>query len=202
MPKETFYNLDEPKRKKILNAAIKEFTDNELHKARVSNIIKEAHIPRGSFYQYFEDLDDLYYYVIDGVFDNIFYEGKKHAELTRDIFEYAELTFEIDLNGYMNDKRHKFIMNVLKSIGSNVEYLEHHNNKRREYIMSVMNRMDLSNIRYHSDLDKIQLYELLQNIKRIVIQKSLMTNMTKDEAKDLLRWHLDILKHGLLSKGD
>ena len=200
MPKETFYNLDDGKRKKILNAAIKEFTDNELHKARVSNIIKEAAIPRGSFYQYFEDLDDLYYYVIDGVFDNIFYEGRKHAELTNDLFKYTELTFEIDLNGYMNDKRHKFIMNVLKSIGSNVEYLEHHNNKRREYIMTVMNNMNLSGFRFTTDLDKIQLYELLQNIKRIVIQKSLMTNMNKEEAKELLRWHIDILRHGLLKQ--
>jgi AcrR family transcriptional regulator len=200
MPKDTFNNLDETKRKKILNAAIKEFTDNELHKARVSNIIKEAHIPRGSFYQYFEDLDDLYYYVIDGVFDNIFMEGKKHAEMTSDLFRYTELTFEIDLNGYTNDKRHKFIMNVLKSIGTNVEYLEHHNNKRREYIIDIMNRMNISDLRVSTENDKIQLYEFLQNIKRMVIQKSLMQNMSKEGAKDLLSWHLDILRHGLQKK--
>lgn len=199
MPRDTFYNLDEKKREKIMDAAIKEFTEHELHKARVSNIIKEADIPRGSFYQYFEDLDDLYYYVIDGVFDSVFLEGRKHAELTDDLFLYTELTFEIDLDGYMNDKRHRFIMNVLKSIGSNPEYLEQHNIKRKEYILTVLEKMDLSNLRIHDEDDLVQLYEFLQNIKRIVIRKSLITHSNKEEALALLRWHLDILKNGLLT---
>lgn len=200
MPKETFYNLDNVKQKKIMDAAIKEFTENELHKSRVSNIIKEADIPRGSFYQYFEDLDDLYYYVIDGVFESIFFEGRKHAEMTNDLFDYIELTFELDIDGYMNDKRHRFIMNVLKSIGSNSEYLEQHNNKRREYMVSVLSKMDLSKFRKMDEDEQIKLYEFLQNIKRIVIQKSLMTNKSKQEAQALLKWHLDIIKCGLLDK--
>jgi len=200
MPKETFLNLDEAKRTKIMDAAIKEFTEHELHKARVSNIIKEADIPRGSFYQYFEDLDDLYYYVIDGVFDSVFYEGRKHANITNDIFRYTELTFEIDLEGYLNDKRHRFIMNVLKSIGSNPEYLEQHNIKRKEYIMSVLEKMDLSNLKIKNEDDLVQLYEFLQNIKRIVIRKSLMSKKSKSEAMDILKWHLDILKTGLVNK--
>ena len=36
-----------------------------IEKALISNIIRDAGIPRGSFYQYFEDIDDAYYYVIN-----------------------------------------------------------------------------------------------------------------------------------------
>jgi len=200
MPRETFYNLEKGKKDKIIGAAIKEFTEFELHKARVSNIIKEAKIPRGSFYQYFEDIDDLYYYVIDDVFNKIFDEGYKHTKLTNDIFEYVEMTFEVDMEGYQNDKRHKFIMNVLKSIGSNVEYLEHHNNKRETYIQGVLDQMDLSKLRVTTKEDKIRMYEFMQNIKRMVIQKALMKNLSSQETKDLLKWHLKILKHGLLKE--
>ncbi len=200
MPRETFFNLDNEKKEKILLAAIKEFTNNELHKSRVSNIIKEAGIPRGSFYQYFEDLDDLYYFVIDDAFDKIFYEGYKNTELTNDIFKYTELTFEVDITTYMNDNRHKFIMNVLKSIGSNVEYLEQHNKKRRQYIMDVLKQMDLSNIKIKKTEELIKLYELLQNFKRIVIQKSLIRQLSKEEAQDLLKWHLNIIKNGVIIK--
>ena len=72
MPKDTFFNLENEKRDKIKAAAKAEFLANPLRKARVSNIVTEAGIPRGSFYQYFEDLDDLYYYIVEEVFNEIF----------------------------------------------------------------------------------------------------------------------------------
>ncbi|AIO18949.1 putative HTH-type transcriptional regulator YvdT [Candidatus Izimaplasma bacterium HR1] len=201
MPKETFSNLDENKKNIIIDAAIKEFTENELHKARVSNIIKEAGIPRGSFYQYFEDIDDLYYFVIDLTFDEIFTEGYKHSEMTNDLFEYIRLTFDVDYNAYANQKRHRFMKNVFKSIGSNMEFIEHHHNRRKDYIITILNRMDLSDIRIGNEIDElVRLYEFLQHIKRSVIQGALMKNLTFEAARKELDWHLDILKHGLLKE--
>ena len=200
MPKDTFHNLENNKKHKIIQAAIQEFTDNELHKSRVSNIIKMADIPRGSFYQYFEDIDDLYYYVIDQVFDDIFQEGREHAKQTNDLFEYTRRTFEIDMDGFLNDKRHKFIMNVLKSIGSNVEYLTHHNTKRVEYIRSIMKQMDLSGYRMKSGDDQVRLYEFIQNIKRNVIQKMMMTGSSKETARADLNWHLELIRIGLVKQ--
>ena len=61
MPKQTFFNLPEGKRKTLMNAAEKEFARVPLAKASISNIIKDANIPRGSFYQYFENKEDLYF---------------------------------------------------------------------------------------------------------------------------------------------
>ena len=202
MPKETFHNLEFNKKHKIIQAAIQEFTDHELHKSRVSNIIKMADIPRGSFYQYFEDIDDLYYYVIDQVFDDIFQEGRQQARQTDDLFEYARRTFEIDMDGFLNDKRHKFIMNVLKSIGSNVEYLTHHNTKRVEYIRSIMQQMNLTEYRIFSADDQVRLYEFIQNLKRNIIQKMMMTGASKDSARADLNWHLDLIRHGLVKQED
>ena len=65
MAKQTFLNLPKDKQKKIFNALKKEFSSVPLKDALVSNIIKDAEIPRGSFYQYFNDIEDAYYYVID-----------------------------------------------------------------------------------------------------------------------------------------
>lgn len=200
MPKETFYNLEEQKKKTIIDAAKIEFTDNELHKARVSNIIKEAGIPRGSFYQYFEDIDDLYYYIIDDSFDEIFKEGYKHSERTNDIFEYIKLTFEVDYHAYSNENRHRFMKNVFKSIGANIEYIQHHNNRRNDYIQTVLGRMDLTKIRINDEKELVKLYEFLQHIKRQVIQGTLMKNLSFEEAKNELEWHLEILKYGLLKE--
>lgn len=65
MPNETFFNLPEPKRNRILTIAIEEFARNPYDVASISNIVREAGIAKGSFYQYFEDKQDLYRYLIE-----------------------------------------------------------------------------------------------------------------------------------------
>lgn len=61
MPKNTFYHLPEKKQQRLLDAASIEFSRSTLKDASIANIVKLAEIPRGSFYQYFEDKEDLYY---------------------------------------------------------------------------------------------------------------------------------------------
>lgn len=65
IPTQTFINLSEEKKKRIVNAAVKEFSTRRFTEAKLSNIIKEAKIPRGSFYQYFIDKMDLYKHIFD-----------------------------------------------------------------------------------------------------------------------------------------
>ncbi len=64
MPTKTFYNLKKAKQDRITNSAIDEFQDKIYEQVKLSEIIKKASIPRGSFYQYFKDKDDLYLYLI------------------------------------------------------------------------------------------------------------------------------------------
>src|SRR5690625_786380 len=65
MPKQTFFDLPQNKRDTLIQAAVKEFSRVPLHEASIANIVKEAEIPRGSFYQYFEGKEDLYYYLLN-----------------------------------------------------------------------------------------------------------------------------------------
>lgn len=60
MPKDTFYNLSAEKKQRITDVAIDEFFTFSYHKASISRITKNAEIAKGSFYQYFEDKDDLF----------------------------------------------------------------------------------------------------------------------------------------------
>ena len=198
MPKETFFNLDEDKRNKIIEAAKVEFTANPLRKSRVSNIIKKASIPRGSFYQYFDDLDDLYYFVIDDVFDNIYKAGNKFCDATNDIFEFAQISFEYDYNGFINDMRHRFMMNVFKSISSNEEYQATFRKMRRDYILGILDKMDLSGIRLKKEDDLIKMYRMIQELKRNVIHRAVVEDLSKEEASKEFGWFLNILKNGLL----
>lgn len=62
MPTQTFFNLPEDKQQRLLDAASAEFSRVPFNSASINNIIKLAEISRGSFYQYFDDKEDLYYY--------------------------------------------------------------------------------------------------------------------------------------------
>lgn len=57
--KNTFYNLPEEKRQKITDAIFNEFAGSSGERVSINNIIKNANISRGSFYQYFDDKVDL-----------------------------------------------------------------------------------------------------------------------------------------------
>ena len=59
MPTSTFFNLPPEKRERLLAAARAEFARVSLAGASVNRIIRQAGIPRGSFYMYFADKEEL-----------------------------------------------------------------------------------------------------------------------------------------------
>jgi len=65
IPYKTFFNLSNEKKDRIIEAAIDEFAKNSYKNSKLSNIIRQAKIPRGSIYQYFKDKEDLYLYIIE-----------------------------------------------------------------------------------------------------------------------------------------
>lgn len=64
MPKQTFFNLSEEKKSRLLEAAYAEFSKVSLEEASINVIVQQSDISRGSFYQYFEDKEDLYFYCL------------------------------------------------------------------------------------------------------------------------------------------
>lgn len=90
MPTNTFINLDKDKKDKIIEAALNQFSKKQYEQVNISDIIKTAKIPRGSFYQYFNDKEDLYLHLISGIRD------KKMQFLEEDINNSENLRF-IDL---------------------------------------------------------------------------------------------------------
>jgi AcrR family transcriptional regulator len=67
VPKETFYNLPDKKRQLIVGSAISEFAAFGYDKASITRIVNKCGIAKGSFYQYFEDKKDLYFYLVTKV---------------------------------------------------------------------------------------------------------------------------------------
>ena len=71
MPRSTFCRLAPEKQERLLQAATRAFSRRSFAEASINQIIKDAGIPRGSFYMYFDDKEDLFCYVMSGYVDQL-----------------------------------------------------------------------------------------------------------------------------------
>mgnify|MGYP000716513852 CR=1 FL=1 len=109
MPKQTFFNLNKDKQDRIIHAAISEFSNKVYEQVNLSDIIRQSKIPRGSFYQYFQDKKDLYFHIIDTIKDakmsylkDIFFrEDMKFLDLFKQLYLQG-IKFAIDHPMYVN----------------------------------------------------------------------------------------------------
>lgn len=93
MPKETFYNLPESKRKLVLEAIKKEFEEHSIKDASVKDIVSALGISRGSFYTYFENLEESYFTILEletiethELFLGIYRKEEKNLFKTLDVY--------------------------------------------------------------------------------------------------------------------
>lgn len=71
MPTYTFFNLPKEKQDRIIQATINELKQKNYNDISINQIVKNAKISRGSFYDYFESKDDLILYILKNIKDKI-----------------------------------------------------------------------------------------------------------------------------------
>jgi AcrR family transcriptional regulator len=90
MPKQTFFNLPQEKREMIINAAVEEFAEYGLENASTNRIVANSGISKGSFYQYFEDKQDVFMYLLSVLEQEKmqYFQGRHPPSTNMDTFEY------------------------------------------------------------------------------------------------------------------
>ncbi len=201
MPKETFLNLPKEKKEKITNAILKEFSRENFNKASISNIIKEAKIPRGSFYQYFEDKEDAIEYIIDSFIEN---EQKEFLALLvkskGDIFKTSLKLFEHLIEKSSEKEKLRLYKNILEeSRKNNISIFNKNqrgNNKKEDFIKYInTENFEIKDKEYLKDVVEI-LMILTRNTTINVISKK----VEKEEGQKELLKQFEILKRGVLKK--
>jgi len=83
--------LPDEKKKRIFDAIYDEITRVPFPEMSINRVIKGAGIPRGSFYQYFNNKEDAFNYFVTEVSSNLkVYLSNKILSVHGDIFEIAE----------------------------------------------------------------------------------------------------------------
>lgn len=95
MVKQTFYNLPLEKRQRIIGAIIQEIEHKSYEDISINQIVKNAGISRGSFYQYFDDKSDLLTVILHGFSDELSEKSIRYLiECDGDIFKACENIFD------------------------------------------------------------------------------------------------------------
>jgi AcrR family transcriptional regulator len=113
VPKDTFFNLPELKRKAIFNAAVREFAVSLFSEASINRIIKMAQIPRGSFYQYFDGKEDLFTYVIAKIFAEITEIMKSQRRNGQDVDALSLFMEKVYATAELNKEKPEYVQITL-----------------------------------------------------------------------------------------
>lgn len=118
----TFERLPEEKKDRILQAARAEFIRFPYEKSSINRILAEAEVPKGSFYQYFDDKSDLFSLCIFSVYEKLIRERKRHGELLLESgmhrmkklgYQKGYELFSKDLRNYLSEEDFKLFENML-----------------------------------------------------------------------------------------
>ncbi len=83
-----FWNLDKEKQDRIVNAAMKEFSQKGYNLASTNQIVKEAGISKGLLFHYFQNKKQLYLFLFDYGYDRIVEEFYQKIDLSeKDFFK-------------------------------------------------------------------------------------------------------------------
>ncbi|WP_105616236.1 TetR/AcrR family transcriptional regulator [Vallitalea okinawensis] len=204
MPSQTFFNLPEEKKSKILHAAIDEFARTTYKDSSIAHIIKAAGIPRGSFYQYFEDKKDLYMYIIDTL-------AAEKAEVFKPIFvemdqySFSELYTKLCYLGVDFGLEHPKYLAISEFLLMDTElkkevYSKHKSKSDNIYTIMLNQANARGELREGIDIKIAS--DMLFTVSNTMIENYYKEN-PKDHFQNLKEYMdgmIDILKHGLLKE--
>jgi AcrR family transcriptional regulator len=205
LPKQTFFNLPKQKRKTLLEAAEREFTRVPIFEASIANIIKIANIPRGSFYQYFEDKEDLYFYLLDEKLK----EGREDfigvlKNHNGDIIDALTEMYNRFLVKLPDEEEHNFLKNAFLYATHKVE------NSLMDMFDFTLNDERLKEISDLIDTERLSinendLYHILQIVTAVAFRnflEKISRKMTDEEAMRHFTYEMDLIKYGIYKRDE
>lgn len=201
MPTNTFFNLPEEKKQKILSAANEEFARVPVEQVSIKNIVENAEIARGSFYQYFEDKEDLFEYIMTLKIGNM------QQNLKRMVQKENGNIINIFINVYDHliqvgkmRKNNKFFRQIFENIktSDNIMFIQKNEmNKKLEEMLYGLYSKNKEILNINNEAEFRLIIEMLSAITR---RRIVVSFRCKDlnEARDEYLKEIEFLKNGIL----
>ncbi len=204
MPSKTFLNLASDKQKSLIEAAEREFSRVDFSSASINQIIQEAGIPRGSFYMYFQDKEDLYFYILEKYIHKLYCRLLSYLDENQGDFicGWQKLHDHL-LHACLQGKKHSLFKNMFL----NMRYTTDRKvslkppkeviRKRHEDLIKHINK---ELYRYSNDEELLQAFSLVMLVSMSSITYSLMNPNELEKESRIYNQKLDIIRYGVLRK--
>ncbi len=199
MPTSTFYRLPEEKRSRLMNEVWKEFTRVPYTEASINRIIFGAKIPRGSFYQYFLDKNDLYFYLIDLIRDRFLVLLDEVMVRTQgDLFALPELLFTelIEEGGKVNKHFATGFKLLALNVGLDVQRVFFDRAESELAPRLLSGNVDLGQLRSCEPRFVESVFFLLVSALAEAIAQTLMRASPREVELERLRLRVEIIRNG------
>ena len=201
MPYQTFFNLPDAKRQRLMDAVWQEFTTVSYADASINRIIQAAEISRGSFYQYFSGKQDLFSYILTtalqtgkemfaaqltvhnndlfaavlGMYDTILWckNRGRRSDSQRRIYTLLKLNYEMDMTQF-------------------TEYLD-----QQALTQHIEAMMQQSGYRLNSTQESYALLNMLASIGLSNLAETMHHPQHEERNRQLLEQQLLIIRRGL-----
>jgi len=201
MPSERFFHLPIEKRDRIIQASIKEYTRTDDSDISINRIIQDAGIPRGSFYQYFKDKDDLRDYLLQDFLEYVKRNVGSYLDQGKgDMFQFA-----IDTINEMGEfiEKQKNLALIIRKAFSNFQYGCDVPKKilcdmgGAEISKDVFQRLRTTYYMNYDEKDVYACYEILIELIKHAIAHMIINEEDKDVYKEKFLYKINLVKAGL-----
>lgn len=206
MPTVTFMNLSKEKKDKIIKAAKKEFSRVPISEVLIKNIVEDAEIARGSFYQYFDSKEDLLKFLLEEEMEKVDEFAKQALkETSGDIFEVYIRMYDFLINQDLIKEDKIFHQKVLENIKTSEEDFYILKNLMGEELKGpfqkdeIISKVDKSKLKINNDDDLKIIIKMLFIVTKKAIVSSFKYN-SKEEARDEYIKMIEFLKYGIYIK--
>ena len=204
MPKQTFFNLPKSKKKTLIQAAKQEFSRAPIYQASISNIVKSAGIARGSFYQYFEDKEDIFFFLLD-----------EHAKQRKesfiaalkendgDIFVTIAKVFQLMLEELPTQENRNFFKNAFLHMTHRMEssfsriFNDNGNGEQLKEMSRLINR---ANLNFENEREFYHVMQIITTVTFRNFVDKFAKELTNEEVMENFNLEMKLLKDGLYKK--
>ena len=203
MPKETFLKLSNEKQQKVLDAAKKEFARVPIENVSIKNIVEDADIARGSFYQYFESKEDLLVYLLKEKAEQVSNKVKEKIQGTDgDLFETYIFLYDMAIENFMKKEDEDLYKQIFINIKSSDESIfDLMKNTKPKDVIKYCDLLNTKNLKIENQQDFMVICEMLNAITRKSIIKN-FKGVSKEECRSTFLKEIEYLKYGIIKKED
>lgn len=201
MPKITFFNLADDKRQLLIEALEQEFSRVPLYNASISNIVKSANIPRGSFYQYFEDKEDAYFFLLkEQILRNKENFILSLQKCNGDLFDTMTELYGITVRELSKGENINFLKNVFLNMTHEIENKFNeifHADGDIEHFKKISLLIKKDDLNVANDKELFHLMKIIITITLRNLIEKFAHNLSEKEAINNYSIEIELLKKGL-----